>query len=305
MTAPARMSFRSGGLELIGHAWGAADAPLVLVLHGGLDHGRAWDETCMALAGRFRLIALDLRGHGDSDWSRDAAYDPPLYVFDVLQVLRALSDAPVAMIGHSMGAVVAMRLAAAFPERVSRLLMIEGVIGESMFRADRADVDPRMQMWIDARKAAFAQGPGGRLRHWLEERQSLVAWEHRIYPSLEAATARLLEDRDKGLTPRQAAHIAATGMKPVHGGFVWKFDPLVRGRFSNDITSEEGYALWRGLKPPILHVHGADSWALPIEPEQRACFSDARFEVLPDAGHWPHLNQPERFIALANEFLSP
>jgi pimeloyl-ACP methyl ester carboxylesterase len=306
MAAPTRLSFRSGGLTLAAYAWGAAEAAPVLVLHGGLDHARAWDETCAALATKRRLIALDLRGHGDSDWARDGAYDPPLYIFDVLQVVRALDAGPVAIIGHSMGAMIAMRLAAAFPELVSRMVLIEGVIGEGMFRAESVNVDPRMQAWIDARKATAATSLGGRLRSWLEEREGLERLTPRAYPTLEAAAARLLEDRDKRLTPAQAAHIAATGMKaaPRGDGFVWKFDPLVRAQFSLDITSEQIRAQWRELKPPILHVHGALSWALPIDPEQRACFPDARFEVLPDAGHWPHLNQPQRFIALAEEFLA-
>lgn len=306
MAAPERMSFRSGGLALVAHAWGDAGAPLVLVVHGGLDHGRAWDDACAALAPYCRLIALDLRGHGDSSWSRDAAYDPPLYVFDVLQVLRALDVGPAAVIGHSMGAMIAMRAAAAFPELFSRLLLIEGVVGESMFRADRVNVDPRMQTWIDERKAAEAAGAGARLRLWIEEREALTARAHRVYPTLELAATRLLEDRDKRLTSPQAAHIAATGMKSAPGGdgFIWKFDPLVRAHFSLDITKEEMQTLWRGLKHPMLHVHGAESWALPLDPDQRACFPEAKFEVLADAGHWPHLNQHNRFIALAREFFS-
>jgi len=304
--APERMSFRSGGLEIVGYAWGRADAPLALVLHGGLDHGRAWDEICARLSQRHRLIALDLRGHGDSGWASDGAYDPPLYMYDIVQVLRALQAGPITLIGHSMGAVLAMRVAAAFPEFVARMLLIEGVIGEGMFRADSANVDTRMQMWIDARKAAAAAGPGARLRHWLEERQSLEAFPTRTYPNLETATARLLEDKDKRLSPAQAAHIAATGMKAAPGGgFIWKFDPIARARFSCDLTSDEGCQLWRELKQPMLHVHGAESWAYPIDSKQRACFTNARFEVIANAGHWPHFNQPERFIALAEEFLAP
>jgi pimeloyl-ACP methyl ester carboxylesterase len=306
MAPPQRLSFQSGGLTLAAYAWGEAGAPLVLVLHGGLDHGLAWNETCAALSRRHRLIALDLRGHGDSAWAPDGAYDPPLYMYDIVQVLRALDAGPVAVIGHSMGAVLAMRVAAAFPELVARMLLIEGVIGDGMFRADSANVDTRMQMWIDARKAAAAAGPGARLRSWIEERQSLEAFPSRTYPSLDAAAARLLEDKDKKLSPAQAAHIAATGMKPAPGGgLVWKFDPLARARFSCDLTSEEGRELWRELKHPMLHIHGAQSWAYPIDPEQRACFPDARFEVISHAGHWPHFNQPERFIALAEEFLAP
>lgn len=302
LPAPTLRRFRSGPLSLSYAEWeGAAEAAPVLMLHGALDHARAWDEVAAALAHDRRVLALDLRGHGESDWSADGAYDPPYYLLDIVALLDTVG--PCHVVAHSMGANLAMRLAAAKPDLVRRLVLIEGVLGEGLLRAEKANVDPRMQEWVDGLKAVESAPPPARLRLWLDERAALAGYPSRRYASLEEAVDRLLSDRDKRVSAAQARHLAETGLKHIDGGWVWKFDPLVRGRFSSDFPPAQIAEMWRAVKQPLLHVYGAQSWAYPLDPEQRALFPTADFAIVEGAGHWVHLNQPQKFIALARAFL--
>jgi pimeloyl-ACP methyl ester carboxylesterase len=298
---PTRKRFQSGALSLAYTEWVGPEATPALLLHGAMDHACAWDEICIALAEDRRVVALDLRGHGDSDWSPDGVYDPAYYLLDIVTLLRSLG--PCHIVAHSLGANLSMRLAAAMPALVSRLVLIEGVLGEGLLRADKADVDPRMQDWVDGLKALEAAPPPARTKLWLEERAALMSYPSRRYASMEEAVDRLLSDRDKRVTPAQARHLAETGMKRADGGWVWKFDPLVRGRFAADFTKAQLVEMWRAVRNPLLHVYGAQSWAYPLDPDQRALFPTAEFAVVEGAGHWVHLNQPEKFIALARAFL--
>ncbi|MDX2274535.1 MAG: alpha/beta hydrolase [Hyphomonadaceae bacterium] len=296
------MRLKSGPLSLVYWRWeGQRGQTPVLLLHGGLDHARAWDETCAALAADRPVLALDLRGHGDSDWSPEGAYDPPYYLIDIVALLKLVG--PCHIVAHSMGANLTLRLAAAMPDLMQRLVLVEGVLGEGLFRADKADVDPRMQAWVDEMKLMAAASPAARTRMWLEQRAALAAFPTRHYRDIDEAVDRLLDDQDKRLSPAQARHLAETGMKRVEGGLVWKFDPLVRGRFAIDFTATQMAELWRAAPQPMLHIYGSRSWAYPLDPDQRAHFPNAEFAVIEGAGHWVHLNQPQQFIARVREFL--
>jgi pimeloyl-ACP methyl ester carboxylesterase len=91
--------------------WGAADAPVVVLLHGGHQSAHAWDLVSLALAREYRVLALDQRGHGDSEWARDVDYSNHTMALDAEAFIAALGlDRPV-LVGHSMGGRNAMLLA--------------------------------------------------------------------------------------------------------------------------------------------------------------------------------------------------
>ena len=88
--------------------WGGEGKPPLLLVHGGRDHARNWDWVARALRDEYRVIAPDLRGHGDSDWSVGGQYTLPEYVLDIAQLIDVLDLAPLRIMSHSMGAAVSL-----------------------------------------------------------------------------------------------------------------------------------------------------------------------------------------------------
>ena len=111
-----------GGPTLSYREWGRPDGAVVLMLHGLGSSGASWRHVAPALGERFRVIAPDARGHGDSDWTHD--YSPELMAEDVAGFLEQVGVLAAIMVGHSMGGVIAYAVAATRPELV-RLLVLE------------------------------------------------------------------------------------------------------------------------------------------------------------------------------------
>lgn len=110
-------------MTLASYEWGEPDAPALVCLHGVTSHGRHFAKLAERLAGRFRVIAVDLRGHGSSTW------EPPWNLEQqVDDVLEAAPDERCAWLGHSFGGRIAYEVAAAAPERVERLVLLDPAI---------------------------------------------------------------------------------------------------------------------------------------------------------------------------------
>ena len=124
---PASHTFFSQRLRLHYVDWGNADKPPLLLLHGGRDHCRNWDWTAAALRDDWHVIAPDLRGHGDSQWSADGNYALAGYIYDLAQLIHGQRLPPVTIIAHSLGGNVALRYAGIYPETVAKLVAIEGL----------------------------------------------------------------------------------------------------------------------------------------------------------------------------------
>ena len=108
MDVPTRLEFRNDGVRLVADAYGDPDARPVLFLHGGGQTRHAWHRTALAVARRgYYAVALDLRGHGESDWSPDGAYEGARFVSDVLAVAGCFTRKPI-VVGASLGGMIAM-----------------------------------------------------------------------------------------------------------------------------------------------------------------------------------------------------
>lgn len=108
------------------HEWGSADAPPLLCLHGITSHGIRFRRLAQERFGDFRVIALDLRGHGHSDW--EPPWDLETHVADVIETMDSLGLERIDIIGHSFGGRTALELAARHPERVSRLVLYDPAV---------------------------------------------------------------------------------------------------------------------------------------------------------------------------------
>ncbi len=284
---PTQHRFASGRLSLAYAAWGDPAAPVLLLVHGGMDHCRNWDWVAAAFASKWRVVAPDLRGHGDSDWAVDGDYSMAGMVFDLASLSRTLGDRPVSIIGHSLGGNIALRFAATCPQLVRRLVVIEGL-----------GLSPRLMAEREART------PQARLADWIEERRQALARTQRRYPSLEAACARM-RAQHPFLTEQQAMHLTLHGTRQAEdGSYGWKFDPLFRSQPPPDLPAVELQRLWAGVLCPTLLVYGGKSWASNPEVDGRAShFPDARFVLFGEGGHWLHHQETAAFVAEVGAFL--
>src|SRR5207237_6955234 len=170
-----------GGLRLSFLEWGNAGRPVLCFLHGGSAHADWFDFVTPAFAERFHVIALDQRGHGESQWAEPPAYGTEHFAADLLGFIDAPGLTRVTLIGHSMGGHNAMSFAAWHPERVSALVIIDS------------------RPAIPAERLQFMHARGRRMP--------------RAHPTEEAAIqAFRLLPREPFAEPAFMAHLARAGM---------------------------------------------------------------------------------------------
>jgi pimeloyl-ACP methyl ester carboxylesterase len=285
---PTSHGFMSQRLRLNYVDWGNAQAPLIVLVHGGRDHARNWDWVARALSTRWHVVAPDLRGHGDSAWSPDGAYSAPFFVSDLAQLIHQLADGkPCVLVGHSLGGAISLRYAGLFPETVRKLVAIEG-LGLPLDGIDRP-TEEMVERW----------------RPVIADRRARSARQPRRYPSIEDAQERMRAENGF-LSAEQARHLTIHGViRNEDGTYSWKFDNYVRMGSPVDLSADQMRALWRRIDCPVWLVHGADSWAdHPDKDGRAACFKDARVDSFERAGHWVHHDRLDGFLAGLDAFLT-
>jgi pimeloyl-ACP methyl ester carboxylesterase len=284
-TAPISRTYQSQGLKLNYVDWGNAGAPLLLLVHGMRDHARSWDWTARALRQRWHIVAPDLRGHGDSEWSRDGAYMHAFHILDMADLIDTLGHEQVTIVGHSFGGNVVGRYASIFPQRVKKLVLVD-----SLGPSDKVLAD-----WT-------AQGPIKRTREWLEKRRATAARTPRRLATLEEAVGRMAA-ANRHLSREQAEHLATHGVRLHSDGYSWKYDPVI-GSFLPEDFAVNSKGFWREVTAPTLLCWGTESWTSHPEVDgDGACFREHRTVVFEKAGHWLHHDQLEAFLDALSEFL--
>jgi pimeloyl-ACP methyl ester carboxylesterase len=283
-SAPTSHSYVSQRLRLHYLDWGNEDAPHLLLVHGNRDHAHNWDWVAQALRDDYHIVAPDLRGHGDSEWAVGSTYASMEFVYDLAQLVHQARLAPVCVIAHSLGGVMALRYAGLYPENVSKLVVIEGT-GVGWRRSTPRPVHERLRRWID-------------------DVRSLSGRAARRYPTLDAAFERMHE-ANRHLTAEQARHLTIHGSdQNEDGSFTWKFDNYMHAATPYDMPEADARALWRNISCPVLLVAGSESFARGSRSDAvLANFRDARQVVIDDAGHWVHHDQLDEFLRVARAFL--
>ncbi|KAB2850806.1 MAG: alpha/beta hydrolase [Sphingopyxis terrae] len=286
-SGPTSHSYISQRLKLHYVDWGNADAPPLLLVHGGRDHCRNWDWVAEKLRDRYHVIAPDLRGHGDSAWSPDGNYDMDAFVYDLAQLIHQLDLSPVTIVAHSMGGNVALRYTGLYPDTVSKLVAIEGLGPSPKLIAERlaTPVADRFRKWIDDKRQAAGRSP-------------------RRYPTLDDALARMMGE-NAYLTPEQARHLTIHGVsRNEDGTWSWKFDNYLNIWSVFDLSHDEIASLWAEITCPTLLLYGANSWASnPAKDGRIAHFKSAQVIEFENAGHWLHHDQFDRFMSTLDDFL--
>jgi len=262
------------GLRLHYLQWGHEAMPTILLLHGLTSHARIWDDFAAAFSRSYRIIALDQRGHGESQWSEEMAYSIEDHFCDIAAFIESLDPDRLTILGHSMGGRNALFYAACSPQRVERLITVDARPGNNPVSSETLRCH-LTRLPLDA--AGF------------EEIAEVV---RTLYPAL---------DNDV------IFHIIRHGYNRLADGrLVPKFDirmgvPLERS----------GYAaldLWLYLEHiccPTLIIRWQDSTFLTPDDARRMCrlLPDARLEEIPQATHMPAQENPSAFNRAVWDFL--
>lgn len=270
MTSPVeRMATGHGGLRLCVRQHAGGEGPPLLVLHGFLDQSASWDLCAPRLATRGPVFVPDQRGFGHSEHiGRGGTYHFSDYVLDLDALLRELSLGPFHLIGHSMGATVACYLAAALPEQVLSLTLVDG-IGPPRVPDDKAPEQLRTHLHHHRR-------PRGQ----------------KAMQSVEDAAARLTR-ANPALPPDFALALAMRGTKPGPQGVIWRWDPQHRARSALPFDADRFSAHLAQVRCPAHLILGEQGWFQHLpDLEERLGHLRASSERIP-GGHNLHLDNPE------------
>jgi pimeloyl-ACP methyl ester carboxylesterase len=253
---------------------GAAAAPPLVLLHGFLCHARMYGSLAARMSDRFRVLALDQRGHGETEWAD--AYGPDLLLADLEAVVEALGLQRLALLGYSFGGAVACTYAARHPERVQRLVLVEAA-GGAAATSPRPRWETLLRAWSDVPRPVATPAEAERVLR-------------AIVPRAEGdALGRFVR---AGLTQQ------------ADGRWTWRWDPqLLAARLGPAAD-----VLWRTLprvRCPALYVRSADSEMMPLEVAERLVAALPQGEVasIPAAGHFPWFDNPIGIETVLRAFL--
>jgi pimeloyl-ACP methyl ester carboxylesterase len=291
MTTPSRSEFLTvRGLRCHVRHWGRDGAPKIFMLHGWMDVGASFQFVVDALQGDWHVIAPDWRGFGLSQRGGTDTYWFPDYLADLDAVLRHYSpEQAVNLLGHSMGGNIVGLYAGVRPERIRKLINLEG-FGLPAARPEQAP---------------------GRYAKWLDG--LLEAPDMRGYPS--PAVAARLQKTNPRLSDARAAFLAQHWAAQNDQGD-WEIlgDPVHKQPGPLPYHVEDVMACWQAITAPVLWVEAADTnmwqWMGPkpaarIEIDRRLGYlRDVSCKMMADAGHMLHHDQPEELARLVEAFLA-
>lgn len=272
------------GLRYHLRRWGDAAAPQVFLLHGFLDCSATWVEVAQALTAQFQVIAPDMRGFGESQWT-NADYWFPDYVADLDALARALSPTePLRLVGHSMGAQIASLFAGLRPQRVSRLVILDGLFLPDM-PPERA---PK------------------RFRKWLEE--TIAPPQQKYYASFDELAGRIRKKHPQLSVERSHFVARGWGREESDGRIGLCADPMHRMNGPGLYRAAESVAIWKEITAQTLFVDAAKSlFAQIITSEEkamrRACFRAMQEATIADAGHMLNFDAPLQTAKVIAQFL--
>ena len=252
--------------------WGTARRRPMLLLHGGSQTAHSWDEFSREMRRDYRVIALDQRGHGDSEWSRAGIYTARAQTQDVHRFVNLLGLERIILIGLSMGGRNSIMYAGMHPERIDRLVIVD-VGPEIMKKGGRnirrftssADILPTFDDFIDRAHQFNPRRP-------IEQLRERLSWNLRQLPD---------------------------------GRWTWKYDRRFRGRRQRSAYQEDLWPYVRRIKAPTLIVRGGESDILSDRQAKRLqkAIPGCALTVVEKAGHTVPGDNPPAFRKAVTDWL--
>lgn len=268
--------------RICGLAWGEPHAPPVLCVHGWLDNAASFSDLAPRLPG-YRIVAVDMIGHGLSDHL--AAGDDYLfvdYVAVVHAILKGLGWDRVTLIGHSMGAGINSLVAGTFPDRVDKLVLLEGI---GPLSEDPKHAPERLAKAIRDEDAKRDRRPP-------------------VYPNADAV-ATILTKHMSGLKPDSAVALLGRGLRSEGDGVTWRSDGRLRLPSRQRFTEEQVIAFLQRIACPTLLVRASAGWPFHADLVERRIDAITNLQLAEVAGgHHVHLDDAPAVAEIVAAFLS-
>jgi len=260
------------GIRLHHLDWGAEGAPGIVLVHGSRLHAHVWDDFSRRFSDRFRIVAIDQRGHGESGWGAPEDYQLEELYRDLRAVVEARGLSRYTLIGHSLGGRVSMLYANRHQAELEGLVLVDITPG-------RPPAPERHRGSGNAQPRDF---------------ESLDAAIHYLSRAMSRAPRHLVEESVRHGMRRNDA-----------GRYVWKYDPVL---FSQRVRPPEGMDLWNlvsGIATPTLLTYGSESDVVnsKLATRLRDTMPRCSVERIENAGHGLFTDQPEAFAASVLRFL--
>jgi len=269
-------------LKLAAKCWGNPEGIPLLGLHGWLDNAATFDNLAPLLR-EFRFVSLDLPGHGLSDHRPiGSSYHFVDMIVDVFEAINFLGWDRFSLIGHSMGAGIASYLAGTIPEKITSLILIEG-LGSITQEAEKM--------------------PESLLKSSIEW-MGLSKKKLPIYPDFETAVKVRLSVG--GILESSVRALVARGIKPVKGGFTWNSDPRLKLKSRHYYSEDQSIAFLKRIKAPVLIIDSEkdkkDLWK-ELYRKRISYVKNIEHKIV-NGGHHLHLDNPESIDEVIREFIN-
>ena len=250
------------------------NAPDLVLLHGYTGHARSWDSFAEAMTDRYRVLALDQRGHGQTQWAPANAYHTREMVADLESFVAALGLVKFGLLGLSMGGLVSIGYAGKRPAALGKLVIV--------------DIAPEIDV------------------EGLQRIQAGVVRSD-VFATREEAFQRAREDNPVPPADHQRYRIDYSLMRSADGRFTYRYDRALRDPKNprEGIPPEEGWRLVSNIDVPTLLVRGAlsDILSAPVAAKMARAIPGCRLLEIPGSGHPVPLDKPDEFLAAVRTFL--
>jgi esterase len=267
---PADRNVTVNGLNIHYLDWGSAGKPPLILLHGIARTARTFDHVAPHFAANYHVLAVDMRGHGDSAWDPQGSYVVEDYVKDIAALIAHLKLCNIVLWGNSTGGRVAQMIAGLHPELVTAVIV--------------EDVGPERPREVSNRRA------------------DRMSKEAEGWASVDDLYVHAQKENPRTAEPVLKELVRHGSKQRADGRIVWKRDPAIL----NGFVPTELWATVRLIKAPIIYVVGGASTIVPVETQReiKTALPQAEIVTLPGLGHYPSDEQPAQFLAVVDRFLA-